>query len=274
MTTTPSNSLKIGLDFGTTNSVVVLAHPDGRTETARFTFPHHGASETCRTLLCFWHDEEGSRMKLHEGIGAAAVDAYLEDPAESRMIMSMKSYLAQKSFRETQIFSRRMTLEMLIARFLTHLMQAVKIDPASVQVTVGRPVHFAGDRADDALGEQRLRDSFTAAGFAPIGIAWEPEAAGWRFAQRLEKPTTILVGDFGGGTSDFSVLRFDPATGRATPLGHAASGLRGISLITALSTPSLLPCWGGTARTALWAASPYRCPLNGTQALATGTVWP
>ncbi|MCP1269342.1 Hsp70 family protein [Acetobacter cerevisiae] len=262
MTTTPSNSLKIGLDFGTTNSVVVLAHPDGRTETARFTFPHHGESDTCRTLLCFWHDEERGRLKLHEAIGAAAVDAYLEDPAESRMIMSMKSYLAQKSFRETQIFSRRMTLEMLIARFLTHLMEAVKIDPASVQVTVGRPVHFAGDRADDALGEQRLRESFTAAGFGPIGIAWEPEAAGWRFAQRLEKPTTILVGDFGGGTSDFSVLRFDPATGRATPLGHAGVGIAGDQFDYRIINTVIAPLLGRDSTYRIMGGQPLPVPIE------------
>ena len=40
----------------------------------------------------------------------------------------------------------------------------------------------------------------------------------------------MLVADFGGGTSDFSVLRFEPGRPAAsgwTPLGHAGIGIAG-----------------------------------------------
>ena len=57
-------------------------------------------------------------------------------------------------------------------------------------------------------------------------LALEPEAAGWRFAQTLTDPATVLIGDFGGGTSDFSLLRFEPGA-RVTPLGHAGIGIAG-----------------------------------------------
>ena len=46
-------------------------------------------------------------------------------------------------------------------------------------------------------------------------LALEPEAAGYRFARTLTAPATVLIGDFGGGTSDFSVLRFDPGAAAA-----------------------------------------------------------
>ena len=36
----------------------------------------------------------------------------------------------------------------------------------------------------------------------------------------------MLIGDFGGGTSDFSVMRFDPRCG-GTPLGHTGIGIAG-----------------------------------------------
>ncbi|MCE2563480.1 Hsp70 family protein [Komagataeibacter sp. FNDCF1] len=230
MSSVPSpRTVRLGMDFGTTNTVVVLLDAQGRPHPVHFSFPHHAVSETCRTLLCLWQEEERvGRPVMHEAIGAAAIDAYLEDPAESRLIMSMKSYLAQASFRQTRLLGQVMTLEMLVARFLSCLMRTLQIDPATVTATVGRPVHFAGEGADDAFGEQRLRDGFLAAGFGEINVALEPEAAGWHFAQRLDAPATVLVGDFGGGTSDFSILRFDPAAPRrAEPLGHAGVGIAG-----------------------------------------------
>ena len=57
-------------------------------------------------------------------------------------------------------------------------------------------------------------------------LALEPEAAGTLFARTLTEPATVLIGDFGGGTSDFSVMRFDPRAG-STPLGHAGIGIAG-----------------------------------------------
>ncbi len=92
----------------------------------------------------------------------------------------------------------------------------------------GRPVRFAGESADDAFGETRLRAAFTEAGFPEIDVALEPEAAGYRFARSLDGAATVLVGDFGGGTSDFSVMHFDPqGSRRVVPLGYAGIGIAG-----------------------------------------------
>jgi hypothetical chaperone protein len=73
-----------------------------------------------------------------------------------------------------------------------------------------------------------LRGSYAAAGWGTIQTALEPEAAGYRFARVLTAPATVLVGDFGGGTSDFSVMRFEPGSNRpVTALGHAGVGIAG-----------------------------------------------
>lgn len=269
----PTTPTRIGIDFGTTNSVVVIATPDGRTHTARFAPPGHPEAETCRTLLCLWQEEERGRLAVHEAIGAAAIDAYLDDPAESRLIMSMKSYLAQTSFRETRLLGRRLTLENLIGRFLTGLMREAGIDPAGVTATVGRPVRFAGDMPDDSFGEQRLRDSFHDAGFGDIAVALEPEAAGWRFAQRLDGPATILVGDFGGGTSDFSILRFDPAqggTGRghAQPLGHAGVGIAGDQFDYRIIDNVVSPALGRDSTYRVMGGAPLPVPIEWYASLA------
>jgi hypothetical chaperone protein len=214
----------IGVDFGTTNSVVAVLQDDGSVTTKRRA-GGEGPLDVFRSVLCFWAEETRGRSLLREAAGPAAIASYLEDPLDSRLIMSMKTYLAQKSFSETRIFGRPFTLERLVARFLQALL--CDIGPVS-RIIVGRPVRFAGDFADDPLGATRLCGAYAEAGFPEVTPALEPEAAGWRFAQSLSQPATVLIGDFGGGTSDFSILRFEPgAPGGVSPLGHAGIGIAG-----------------------------------------------
>jgi hypothetical chaperone protein len=137
--------------------------------------------------------------------------------------MSMKTYLAQRSFTETRIFGHPFTLERLIGCFLRALLADT---PPAPRIVVGRPVRFAGEFVDDALGAARLRGAYADAGLPDVTLALEPEAAGARFLRTLTEPATVLIGDFGGGTSDFSILRFDPRTG-TSPLGHAGIGIAG-----------------------------------------------
>jgi hypothetical chaperone protein len=209
--------------------VLALLKPNGTTETARF-----GTADVFRSVLCFWAEHygagtaQGSRLR-HEA-GPAAIEAYLDDPLDSRLIMSMKTYLAQRSFSETTIFGRRFPLEALIATFLRSFLAASGVDPAGLRIVAGRPVRFAGERTDDDFGEARLRAAFAEAGMAGVDVAYEPEGAGYRFARTLDAPATVLIGDFGGGTSDFSLLRFIPGPrgqGGVEPLGHSGVGIAG-----------------------------------------------
>jgi len=210
----------IGIDFGTTNSVVARLRPDGTAVTLA-----HPTGAVFRSVLCFWAAAGG---RVGHAAGPGAIEAYLDTPFESRLVMSMKSYLAQRSFTETRIFGASRTLEALIALFLRALLEPFRDTIGGARIVVGRPVRFVGDAADHALGEARLRAAFAAAGLPDVAIGLEPAGAGYRFAQRLERPATVLVADFGGGTSDFSLLRFDPGPPRrVTPLGHAGVGVAG-----------------------------------------------
>lgn len=213
----------IGVDFGTTNSVVTLLRPDGSVQTVRHAF---GMAEmdVIRSVLCFWNDGAKNQVVLRNAVGPAAIEAYLDDPLESRLMMSLKSYLAQRSFSDTRVFGRPFTLQALIGLFLGAILPAAR----DKILVAGRPVRFAGDAPDDALGEQRLRESYATAGWGTVQTALEPEAAGYRFARGLAAPATVLIGDFGGGTSDFSVMRFEPGSNRpVTALGHAGVGIAG-----------------------------------------------
>ena len=220
----------IGIDFGTTNSVIALRQPDGQAVGLRYA-AGRGMVETFRSVLCFWAEESGaSKGRLQHAAGPDAIEAYLDDPLGARLIMSMKSYLASRSFVETRVFNRPFALEDLISTFLRALVAGAAGMPGGggTRVVAGRPVRFVGENADDALAETRLRAAFGAAGFASVEMALEPEAAGHRFAATLEGAANVLVGDFGGGTSDFSILRFEPGARRKVePLGHAGVGIAG-----------------------------------------------
>ena len=159
----------IGIDFGTTNSVVALLNADGSVTTQRY-----ATGDVFRSVLCFWSEETPARRLLRNAAGPDAITAYLEDPLDSRLIMSMKTYLAQKSFSETRIFGHPFTLERLIGRFLRSLLADI---PSAPRVIVGRPVRFAGEFVDDALGADRLRGAYADAGIGQVTLALEPEAA-------------------------------------------------------------------------------------------------
>jgi hypothetical chaperone protein len=219
----------IGIDFGTTNSVLARLEPDGSVSTAVYPVGERQL-DVFRTVLCFWNEDRGGRRSLRHAAGPYAVESYLDDPQDSRLIMSMKTYLAQRSFTRTNIFGKIFTLEDMVSVFLEGLTkgEASAGETSGAHVVAGRPVRFAGELADDDFGEERLRASFLQAGFGSIDVALEPEAAGYRFARTLDAPATVLVGDFGGGTSDFSVMRFDPkGKARVVPLGYAGIGIAG-----------------------------------------------
>jgi hypothetical chaperone protein len=214
----------VGIDFGTTNSVAAILQPDGRVQTRRVS-TEGLVQDVFRTVLCFWQEDNRGTKRLQHAAGPQAIEAYLDDPLESRLIMSMKTYLAQRSFTQTNIFGRIFTLEQMVALFLEALLGDAAKD---ARIIAGHPVRFAGEFADDDFGEARLRAGYAAAGYADIGVALEPQAAGYRFTRTLTAPATVLVGDFGGGTSDFSILRFVP--GDAQPvvsLGHSGIGIAG-----------------------------------------------
>ena len=61
----------IGVDFGTTNSVVSILAPDGTTTSLRYRL---GAAEldVIRSVLCFWNDGARDRVVLRHAVGAAA----------------------------------------------------------------------------------------------------------------------------------------------------------------------------------------------------------
>ena len=216
-----------GLDFGTTNSVAALAGGDGAPALVEFTAPA-GRDAVFRSALCFWHDE-GVRGGLAVEAGSAAIAEYLEYPQDSRFLQSFKSVAASATFETASVFEKRYRFEELGKLFLGKLAAhgGGSLDRLD-RVVVGRPVEYAGARPDAALARKRYDAMFE--GFArEVHYVYEPLGAAFSYASRLTEPATLLVADFGGGTSDFSIVRVaeQGAARRCTPLGHAGIGIAG-----------------------------------------------
>jgi hypothetical chaperone protein len=219
----------IGIDFGTTNTVVSTLGPDGRANLVAFAAPA-GQIVPFRSALSF-HAAEGDASRRVIEAGPWAIEAYVEEPLETRFIQSFKSYAASPLFQETRILGRRFAFEDLLSTFLLRLRaHAAGAWPAAPStVIVGRPVTFAGARADPDLAIGRYQSAFERLGFKDIRYAYEPVAAAFFFARTLKRDATVLVGDFGGGTSDFSIVRFHRESGeiRSTALANAGVGVAG-----------------------------------------------
>ncbi|MCB5174254.1 MULTISPECIES: Hsp70 family protein [Microvirga] len=225
-----TNDLSIGIDFGTSNTVVALADSRGRVEA--LTFDHRGSDlKVYVTALCFWDERHGNGVRTEVEGGPWAIDQFLEGLTAHRFIQSFKTFAASQSFQETRIFRERYRFEDLLSTFLRTLKRhgGERFDLSAGNVVIGRPVQFAGTHPDDALAMSRYRAAFSKLGADHAHYVYEPVGAAFFYAQQLNHDATVLVADFGGGTSDFSVMRFSRASGvlRAEPLGHAGVGIAG-----------------------------------------------
>ena len=213
----------IGLDFGTTNSALAIAKADGTVQLAQFK-----GEATFRSILYFDEDDSARTSKLRVVAGPDAIQSYLNAKTPGRLIQSMKSYLASRLFNQTQIMGETYSLEELIGILLRHLRQSAEAEFGNLGSTfvVGRPVHFSGtkDEADDEFALMRLRTAFHNAGFEHVHFLPEPVAAAYKYQQRLDHDQLVLIADFGGGTSDFSVVQLQA---RASSAGKAQSSVIG-----------------------------------------------
>ena len=260
----------IGIDFGTTNSSVARVSETGSVELVRFS----NDSPSFRSLLYLEQHRAGSRRSTRSFTGPEAIARYLSRHSQAednagRLIQSLKSYLSVRTLTGTEVFGRHYTLEDLIACILTNLRRAAEAHfghPIS-HATVGRPVRFVGadGPADDMFAEQRLTSAFRTAGFDDVRFELEPIAAASSYQSTLNRDELILIGDFGGGTSDFCLLHAGPSWRSSqspeTGPGRQILGTAGVPLAgdsfdarivrylvsPALGADALFPTLGGTS---------------------------
>jgi len=201
MTSSPAGTL--GIDFGTSNSAMAWAGPEG---TARL-IALEGEALAMPTAV-FYNAEDHSTH-----FGRDALKHYLEG-TEGRLMRSLKSLLGSPLLSETtQIGHQQVSFQDIIATFLATLRERAtqSLGTAPRRVVMGRPVHFVDDNPErDAQAEASLRQAVEAVGFEEVTFQLEPIAAALDYEQRLSQESTVLVVDLGGGTSDFTVVRLGP----------------------------------------------------------------
>jgi len=214
----------IGIDFGTTNSSVALAREDGNVEAVRFKTAD-GVTETYRSVLYFEPRSPGVG-------GPPAIERYLAADEKGRLIQSLKSFLASRLFSGTSVFGKQYSLEDLITIMLRDIrvQSENQIGAFEHPIAVGRPVHYSNANTDEdnQFAIERLQRAFTKAGIGPIVFEYEPVAAASFYESTLDHNELVLIGDFGGGTSDFSLLRLGPSAIRDR--AHRIIGTEGVAL--------------------------------------------
>ncbi|WP_295640182.1 Hsp70 family protein [Novosphingobium sp.] len=235
----------MGFDFGTTNSVAAISSAAGTSQLVDLAGPD-GASPVFRSALCYWQDG-AMRGGLEHAAGPWAIAEFLDDPQGCRFLQSFKSVAASSTFDQAQIFGKALKFEDLGQTFLRHLIAHGGDALANLpeRVVVGRPVRYVGGRPDPALARQRYDRMFALFG-RELHYVYEPLGAAFSFASRLTRPATLLVADFGGGTSDFSIVRVaEPgARKRCTPLGATGIGIAGDRFDYRIMDQLVLPMLG------------------------------
>jgi hypothetical chaperone protein len=236
--------MRVGLDFGTTNSSAAIY--DGRQLRLLPLDPVNSTPSILRSTL--FMTREGAAYigreainRFTEGnvgreieyewkyIGEAEVTfaefgtmqqalyVKVDANAPGRLFQSLKTGLRDRSFRHTNVFGTYYTLEELIAivlRLIYERIQAGIGEPVTGMV-IGRPVHYAANPQADALAFERMQKACALAELPNVTFLEEPTAAAFSYANSTSGAQNVLVFDFGGGTLDVTIMRLD-SQGRRT----------------------------------------------------------
>ncbi|MBC8508078.1 MAG: Hsp70 family protein [Anaerolineales bacterium] len=238
--------LKIGLDFGTSNSGVAIS--DGAGVRLLPIDPGNPIPEVVKTILYITRDHRSyigqeaielyyqhnvNRVRRFEKRWAGAVRViadevdYMHDVfvdvdvlKPGRLLQYLKTALRKSGgvsdMSGTLIFERYFSVGELIKIYLAHLKQKAEqiLDESITGVTLGRPVKFSEDPDLDRQAETVLRQAALDASFRDVDFELEPIAAALFYEKALTKPQTVLIFDFGGGTLDITIMRLGDAVKR------------------------------------------------------------
>ncbi len=191
----------LAIDFGTSNSLVGAFH-QGKTHGA-LPLDHKAADPTLmRTLLYFPNPD----LCYY---GAEAIEQYIEQDMEGRLFRSFKSHLPNQSYLGTVIDNRIVTLESMVGIFLLELKKRAEkhLNQTITKAVIGRPARYSMDPVADGFALHRMEKAAKMAGFTDVQFVPEPLAAAFDYRKQITQEKIVMIGDFGGGTSDFTLIR-------------------------------------------------------------------
>ncbi|WP_373047432.1 Hsp70 family protein [Vulgatibacter sp.] len=199
--------VRVGVDFGTSNSAAALPGP--RPGAPARVIAVDPAGEDARLFRSVLYFPDGSRETL---AGGEAIVRYL-DEIDGRFIQSAKSFLPSTSFHATEVRGRSLRLEELVAIVLRRMRERIEEEAGGPveRVVFGRPAVFSTEPEKDRIAEERLCRAAEIAGFPTPTFLIEPIAAALGYEAGLDHDEVVLVGDFGAGTSDFTLMRLGPS---------------------------------------------------------------
>jgi hypothetical chaperone protein len=230
--------MRIGIDFGTTNSSV--AYYDGKrlrpieldpTNENPYVLPsllyidrafnvalgtpaaaEYLRRETGRRIV--WERKDIGAIEIIVAGGGSSPIHYWHDvhivtdvAAHGRLLQSVKTALRDPRYEGTDIFDRYYTLDELIAMILRAMKARAEaqLEATCDRVVLGRPVRFSDDEAVTARAEEILYRAARFAGFDDIRFQLEPIAAAHLHHITTDRREVALIFDFGGGTLDLTV---------------------------------------------------------------------
>ncbi|HRO67126.1 MAG TPA: Hsp70 family protein [Pseudobdellovibrionaceae bacterium] len=239
----------LAVDFGTTNSLAGVWTPNQKIPA--LPLDPHGADPTLfRSLLYFPHENSCF-------YGAEAISRYLENEMEGRLFRSFKAHLPNRGYLGTVIGNRIMPLERIVGLFLLEIRKRSEalIGREIKSVLLGRPARYSMDPVQDGFARHRMTKAAEFAGFEEIHFLPEPLGAAFDIRSRMKEEKRVLVGDFGGGTSDFTLLKISNRPFRTEDvLAIEGCPLAGDALDSVFMKEKLSAHFGAKSR--------YRLPLG------------
>lgn len=233
-------SIKVGIDFGTSNSGVAL-YEGGQVHLLPVD-PQNVIPEVIKTVLYITRDYRPSigqeavehyyrdnvnrqRRFVKQWTGeidiygaefghyVQDVFVYVDELQPGRLMQYLKTALRKEKYDGTQIFERYYSVGDLARTYLSLLKQRAEdaLGETIDSVTLGRPVKFSEYPEQDHKAQETLRQAAHESGFKEVDFELEPIAAALDYEQSITKPQNVVIFDFGGGTLDIAVMRLgDP----------------------------------------------------------------
>ncbi|MDQ2692402.1 MAG: Hsp70 family protein [Chloroflexota bacterium] len=264
-------SIKVGIDFGTSNSGVAVY--DGTRVRLLPVDPKNVIPEVIKTVLYVTRDYRASigqeavehyyrdnvnrqRRFVKQWTGeidvygadmhyVQDVFVYVDELQPGRLLQYLKTALRKENYEGTQIFERYYTVGDLARTYLSLLKQRAEdvLGEPIEAATLGRPVKFSESPEQDHKAQETLRQAAHEAGFQEIDFELEPVAAALDYEQTLAKPQNVVIFDFGGGTLDIAVMRLGAPSQRQV---YASGGvdIAGSDFDQAIIEKRMLPHFG------------------------------